>query len=75
MLCLGCFFGFLIPYTVGRIPWTGDQPVARPLPSYRTTQTQNKHTQTSTPGFGFEPTIPVFERAKTVDALDRAITE
>jgi hypothetical protein len=23
---------------------------------------------------GFEPTIPVFERAKTVDALDRATT-
>jgi hypothetical protein len=24
------------------------------------------------PRVGFEPTIPVFERAKTVDALDRA---
>jgi hypothetical protein len=23
---------------------------------------------------GFEPTIPVFERAKTVHALDRAVT-
>jgi hypothetical protein len=29
---------FLNPRTVGRIPWTSDQPVARPLP----TQTQNK---------------------------------
>jgi hypothetical protein len=28
-------------YTVGRTPWTGDQPVARPLPTHRTTQTQN----------------------------------
>jgi hypothetical protein len=36
---LGCFFQFLNPYTVGRTPWTGDQPVARPLPAHRTTQT------------------------------------
>jgi hypothetical protein len=61
-------------YTVGRTPWTGDQPVARPLPAYRTTQTQNKRTQTSIPRMAFEPTIPVFERAKTVHALDRAAT-
>jgi hypothetical protein len=27
-------FSFLIFYTVGRIPWTGDQPVARPLSAY-----------------------------------------
>jgi hypothetical protein len=26
------------------------------------------------PGVGFEPTIPVFERTKTVHALDRAVT-
>jgi hypothetical protein len=26
------------------------------------------------PQMGFEPTIPVFERAKTVHALDRATT-
>jgi hypothetical protein len=26
------------------------------------------------PQMGFEPTIPVFERAKTVDVLDRAAT-
>jgi hypothetical protein len=31
-------------YTVGRTPWTGDQPVARPLPTHRTTQTQIKST-------------------------------
>jgi hypothetical protein len=43
------FFSFLILYTVGRIPWTGDQTVARPLPTHRTTQTQNKRTQTSMP--------------------------
>jgi hypothetical protein len=39
-----------------------------------TTQTQNKGTQTSMPRVGFEPTIPVFEGAKTVHALDRAVT-
>jgi hypothetical protein len=31
-------------YTDGRNPWTGDQPVARPLPTHRTTQTQNNPT-------------------------------
>jgi hypothetical protein len=36
------------------------------------TQTQNNHRQTSMPRVGFEPTIPAFERAKTVHALDRA---
>jgi hypothetical protein len=56
-------------YTDGRTPWTGDQPVPRPLPKHRTTQTQ-----TSIPRVGFEPTIPVLERAKTVHALDRATT-
>jgi hypothetical protein len=38
------------------------------------TQTQNKHQQTSMPRAGFEPTIPAFERAKTVHDLDRAAT-
>jgi hypothetical protein len=36
------------------------------------TRTQNKHRQTSMSRMGFEPTIPVFERAKSVHALDRA---
>jgi hypothetical protein len=49
----------------------GDQPVARTLPTHRTTQTQNKDTQTSKPRVGFEPTIPVFERVKTVQVLHR----
>jgi hypothetical protein len=52
----------------------GDQPVARPLLTHRTTQTQYELTQTSMPRVGFEPTTPVFERAKTVRALDRAPT-
>jgi hypothetical protein len=50
-----------------------DQPVARPLP-HRTTQTQNKYTQISMPRVEFEATVPVFEGAKTVHALDRAAT-
>jgi hypothetical protein len=59
-------FQFLNPYTVGRIPWTGDQLVARPLPTHRTTQKQNKCTQTSMPRVEFEPTTPAFERLKTI---------
>jgi hypothetical protein len=54
----------------------GDQPVGRPLPTHRRTQTQNKCTwiQISMTQVGFERTILVFERAKTVHALDRAAT-
>jgi hypothetical protein len=67
------FFSFVIFFhTDGRTSWKGDQPVARPLPSHRTALTHNKHTQRSMPWVGFEPTIPVFERAKTVHVWDRA---
>jgi hypothetical protein len=45
---LGRFLNFLIFYTVGRTPWTGDQPVAWPIPTHRTIQTQNKRTHTHT---------------------------
>jgi hypothetical protein len=38
---LAAFFSLLIFYTVDRTLWTGDQPVARPLPTHRTTQTRN----------------------------------
>jgi hypothetical protein len=72
LLGLDCFFSFLIFYTVGRTSWTGDPLVARPLPTHRTAQTQNKRTQTSMPQVQFEPTIPVFERTKTVHVLHRA---
>jgi hypothetical protein len=65
-------FQFLNLYTVGRTPWMGDKPVARPLPTHRTTQTQKKRTHTCMPRVGFESTILVFERAKTVHALDWA---
>jgi hypothetical protein len=67
-------FQFLNLYTVGRTSGTGDEPVARPLPIHRTIQTQNKWTQTCMFWVGFEPTIPVFKRAKTVHALYPAAT-
>jgi hypothetical protein len=62
-------FQFLNLHKIGRTPWTGDQPIARPLPAHRTTQTQNKRTQISMPRLGFELMIPVFERAKTVQLI------
>jgi hypothetical protein len=65
---------FLNLYIVGRTLWTGYQPAARPLLTHRTTQTQNKRTHTSMSPVGCEPTIPAFERAKTVHALDHAAT-
>jgi hypothetical protein len=64
-------------YTIGRTPWTSVRPVARPLPTHRTTQTQNKriHThQTSMPRVAFESMITDSERTKTVHALDRSAT-
>jgi hypothetical protein len=67
-------FHFLILYKVGRTPWTGDQPVLMPLPTHRTRETKKNRTQTSMPPLGFEPTTPVFERAKTVHALESTTT-
>jgi hypothetical protein len=64
----------LIFYTVGMTPWTGDQPVGRPLSTHRTAQTEQTHTQRTMPQVGFQHTVPVFEREKTVHALDRAAT-
>jgi hypothetical protein len=64
---LWLLFQFLNLNTDGRTPWTGDQPVARPLPTQRTTLAQNKHTQTSMPRVRFEPTTPVLDRVKTVN--------
>jgi hypothetical protein len=71
---LAVFFSSLLYTQSAGLLGRGDQPVARLLPARRTTQTQNKRTQTSMPGVGFEPTIPAFERAKTVHDLDRAAT-
>jgi hypothetical protein len=70
----GLFFSYVIFfYTVGRTPWTSDQPVARPLPTRRTTQTQNKRTHRHPCLWvGFEPTIPAIERA-TARPIDRQL--
>jgi hypothetical protein len=73
-LALQPFGSLLIAYTVGRTPWTGDEPAARPQPAHWTAQTQNKCTQTSMLRVGLELTTPVFDPEKTVHALDRAAT-
>jgi hypothetical protein len=39
-------FQFPDLFTIGRTPWTSNQPVARPLCKHRTAQTQNKHIYT-----------------------------
>jgi hypothetical protein len=51
--------------TDGRTPWTGDKPVASPLPN---------NTNTSMSRVCFVPMIPSLERANTVHVLDRAPT-
>jgi hypothetical protein len=67
----GSFLCFTIIFTDGRTPWTGDQPVASPLPKHRI----NTYThQTSMLCVGFEHTIPASEWAKTVHALDHSAT-
>jgi hypothetical protein len=53
---------------VGRTPWMGDRPAARPLPTQD--NTTKKNADTSMPRVGFEPTIPVFEWPKTLRASD-----
>jgi hypothetical protein len=35
---------FLTPKTVGETPWTGNQPVVRPLPTHKATQTEQTYT-------------------------------
>jgi hypothetical protein len=47
----------------------GDQLVAKSRYLHTKQHKQNKRTQTSMPQVRFEPTIPVFELAKTVHAL------
>jgi hypothetical protein len=60
-------FQFLNLYAISRTPWMGDQPIAR---RYLHTEQhkQNKRAETSMPRVGFEPMIPVIERAKTFHA-------
>jgi hypothetical protein len=67
-------FQFLNLYTVGRTPWTEDQPVARPLPIQGTTQTQNKRTQYNHAWSGIRTHYPRVRAGKRVHALDRGAT-
>jgi hypothetical protein len=64
LLGLGRFFSFLVYMQSAGL--LGREISRRKAATY----TQNKRTQTSTSRLGFEPTTPVFERAKTVHALD-----
>jgi hypothetical protein len=69
----GRFFSCVIIYTVGKTPWTG---ISQSQGHYLRTE-QHKHkikTQTSISRVRFETTTQVFERTKTVHALDRAVT-
>jgi hypothetical protein len=75
VLCwsLGRFFSFLILIQSVGLLGRGISP-SQGRYLRRTTQIQNKLTQTSMPWVGFEPSIPAVERAKTVCDLDRAAT-
>jgi hypothetical protein len=59
-------------HLVGLLGW-GISPAPRPLPTQDNTTQRNA--DTSMPRAGFEPAIPIFERPKTVLALDRAAIE
>jgi hypothetical protein len=74
LLGTGLFFSFVIFFTQTVVLLERVISPSQGRYLHRTTQTQNNLTQTSMPRVGFEPTIPVFERAKTVYALDRAAT-
>jgi hypothetical protein len=75
-LCWALVFSSVLQpfYADGRTSWTGDQFVARPLPTNRITQTQNNHTHTHPCLNGIRTHEHKFERAKTVHALDRKAT-
>jgi hypothetical protein len=61
---LASVFQFHDHFTDGRTSWTSDQPVARPQPAHKTTQTQKKHIHT--------PNIHVLCGIRTHDPSFRA---
>jgi hypothetical protein len=77
LLDLGRFFSFL-DYTQRVGPLgpgiSPSQGLYLYTEQHKRAQAQNKRKQTSLPWTGIEHTIPAFERAKTVHALDRAAT-
>jgi hypothetical protein len=68
-------FQFLNLYTIGGTPWTADQPLARPLPIHRTTQTQNNAHRHPYLEWDSKPTISALKRVKTVHALGCVATK
>jgi hypothetical protein len=73
LLGLVRFFSFLILYTVGRTPWTGDQPVAGLLPAH-TGQQKHRINHTDIHASSEIRTHDPSVRANKVHALDRATT-
>jgi hypothetical protein len=65
-------FSLPIIYVVDRTPRTGDQSVSGPLFTYGTTKSIEATNLYASNGF--EHTISVFGRTKTVSALDRSAT-
>jgi hypothetical protein len=64
-------YSSLIMYTIARTHWVGDQLAVRPLPTQDNANTEWTQTNIML-RVGFEPTTPVFERAKTFHAVDPA---
>jgi hypothetical protein len=74
LLVLGRFFSFLIYLHRLQNSLDGGSARRKAATEHWTTQTQNKRTQISILQVGFELTIPVFQREKTVHASDRVAT-
>jgi hypothetical protein len=51
----------------------GDQPYTKPLITYRTTETWNKHAQSSRPQVELELTISLSQHANTIRDVDLSI--
>jgi hypothetical protein len=64
-------FQFRDTFTDGRIPWRSDQPLARPLPEHRTTQTQNKHIPNIHSLYGIRTHDPGFRASEDSTCHDR----
>jgi hypothetical protein len=75
LLGRGLFFSSVIIFTQ-MADSLDERSAHRKAPTYiqDNINTEQKHTQTSMPWVGIEPTIPALERAKKVHALDRAAT-
>jgi hypothetical protein len=73
-LDLSRFFSSLAFYTDGRTPWTGDQPVARPIPANNNTNTINAQNTDIHVLSGIRTHDPSVRAGEEVYALDRTAT-